>query len=417
MFPNYCFTKSARQLGYDVIRRNYPAKDSSQRISRQPTRAVKSAAGSARNHSEVRYGYVSRDSSVKRTRRQRKVPKWSPSSPCPLSTKDLSSRTVGFRLPAVVCSDARDNREAAGDDRNRSEKPDMGPEPTSDLNRELQESFADFFSIIHDNVLESVQGAVEKMVTKCFADSMEKMERISKDLDHQETLLNKIYRDVTTKLSDQSETNMNQFKFVTQMLIDNQTVHYRALNQAKVNKQRRKEQKSEEKERKKIHEWKRKEAQMERERRKRGSSIDTSKRTTGGEGKESVHRQPQHQLCQQQVPVTYICQSCSEQEAKLHKHSRAPSRQRSAPVSLRRSASLSMPNLPGRTTVSGKLHTLTTRFPRVCMGRQFSGRVVQTLCSPAMTYPPCPRSGSTPRRRLLPRIKSGMGLSSDKLGR
>ncbi|XP_017101986.2 uncharacterized protein [Drosophila bipectinata] len=409
MFPNYCFTKSARQSGYDVIRRNYITKDSSQRIGRQPPRReVKSAAGSARNNSEVRYGCEPRDSPVKRSRRQKKVPKWSSSSP-----KASSSRSVGFRLPAVVCTGARESREAAGDDKTRSEKGGMGPENSSDLNRELQESFADFFSIIHDNVLESVQGAVEKMVSKCFADSMEKMDRISKDLVQQETLLNKIYRDVTNKISDQCETNMNQFKFVTQMLIDNQTVHYRALNQAKLNKQRRKEQKEEEKQRKKVNERKRKDSQMERERRKRGSSVDISRRPAGGAGKECAHRQPQHQLCQQQVPVTYICQSCSEQEAKA----RPPSRHRTGPVPIRRSASHSMPNLPSRNSVPGKLHSSSTRFPRVPIGRQFNSKMAQALCAPAMTYPPSQRSGSTPRRKLLPRIKSGVGLSEGKLGR
>jgi len=73
----------------------------------------------------------------------------------------------------------------------------MSSESSNDPNRDLQESFADFFSIIHDNVLESVQEAVQRMVTNCFKESLTKMERLSKELQNQEALLNKIHREVT----------------------------------------------------------------------------------------------------------------------------------------------------------------------------------------------------------------------------
>ncbi|KAH8294610.1 hypothetical protein KR018_000248 [Drosophila ironensis] len=426
MFPNYCFTKSARQPGYDVMRRGCTAKEHPQRSGRQNPRLLTAVVGSARNRSEVRYGNLSRAPCAKPIKgRPRKLPKVSPSvvSSCPSTTRDSSSRCVGFRLPAVVCANKKESREAAGDDRSQNDKSeksyksDMATDPNTDLNRELQESFADFFSIIHDNVLESVQGAVERMVSKCFEESNSKIDQISKSLLQQETQLNKIYRDITSKISDQCETNLNQFKFVTQMLIDNQTVHYRALHQAKQNKQRRKEQREEEKIRKINNEKKRKEAQLERERRKRSSSTDIRldpRRSAGAEFRECGQRAPQHLLCQQQRPVVYqMCQSCSEQEDRCRMMSQSSSRQQSVPRQLRRSASHSLPDLSSR-CLSARVHPSPTRCSRTCL-HQCGCRQARNPCAPAMTYPPFQqRTGSTPRRRLLPRIKSGIGRSEDK---
>jgi len=109
---------------------------------------------------------------------------------------------VGFRLTPVICSSKKDTREKAGEDRQKDKM--MSSESSNDPNRDLQESFADFFSIIHDNVLESVQEAVQRMVTNCFKESLTKMERLSKELQNQEALLNKIHRDVTN-----SKLNIN----------------------------------------------------------------------------------------------------------------------------------------------------------------------------------------------------------------
>nr|XP_016938431.2 uncharacterized protein LOC108016308 [Drosophila suzukii] len=404
MFPNYCFTKSARQSGYDVIRRGYTAKESCQRCS---GRSVTSSGGQrSRNRSEIRN---SSDSPRKTPKRQRK----SSSS----RDKDSSSRNVGFRLTPVICSSKKDTREKAGEDRQKDKI--MSSESSNDPNRDLQESFADFFSIIHDNVLESVQEAVQRMVTNCFKESLTKMERLSKELQNQEALLNKIHRDVTNKITAQSETNLNQFKFVTQMLIDNQTVHYRALNQAKANRQRRKEDRDAEKERKLERERKRKctckEVHNERvpsKGRCRSSSVDLSpkKRCSGGDAKELKPRGPQHQLCQQQAPLVYhMCQSCTDKESmdrnqESKRTSRSSSKHTNTPVLPRRSTSYSMPDLSGRTSSISKRFTNTQPLSKVsksCLSRSFNNRKSQITCHPAMTYPPYVRNIPIPRRKLV----------------
>uniref|UniRef100_A0A6P4FGI1 Uncharacterized protein LOC108050957 n=1 Tax=Drosophila rhopaloa TaxID=1041015 RepID=A0A6P4FGI1_DRORH len=290
--------------------------------------------------------------------------------------------------------------------------------PNNDPNRELQESFADFFSIIHDNVLESVQEAVQRMVSKCFEESLTKMDRLSKELEQQATLLNKIHRDVTNKISAQSETNLNQFKFVTQMLIDNQTVHYRALNQVKVNRQRRKEERDLEKDRKQEWERKRKcackEVQNERVQRCRSSSVDLSKRHTGGDARELMSKAPQHQLSEQQAPLVYqMCRSCTNQEPieRGKRVSRSSSKHTNTPVLRGRSTSYSMPDLSGRTSsISGRFSQPqpSSRTSKSCLCRSLSNnQPEQIVCLPAMTYPPYVRNCPVPRRRLVRRLKYG----------
>ncbi|XP_017079741.2 uncharacterized protein LOC108113599 [Drosophila eugracilis] len=383
MFPNYCFTKSARHSGYDVIRRGCITRDSYQRSSgRYSASSVKSAARQrSRTRSEIRNSSVS---SRKSTKNQR---------------KDTSSKSVGFKLKPVICPSTKDTRESGGDE---ASKDKMHSSPSNDPNRDLQESFADFFSIIHDNVLESVQEAVERMVSKCFKESLTKMERLSKELQNQEAMLNKIYRDVTSKIAAQSETNLNQFKFVTQMLIDNQTVHYRALNQAKLNKQRRKEERDQDKELKLERESKRKcgcmEKQNERVPQSRSCSKDLSKRSTGGDA-----CVPQHQLCQQQAPLVYhMCQSCTNQEtmSRCKRLSRSPSKHTNTPVFQRRSTSYSMPDISGRTSsVSRRFSQPSRKVSKSCLSRTSSHR--QIVCLPAMTYPPYVRNCPIPRRKLV----------------
>ncbi|XP_017129030.1 uncharacterized protein LOC108147189 [Drosophila elegans] len=405
MFPNYCFTKSARQSGYDVIRRGYSTKDHIQRSSGR-----NSAAGEkTRNRSEIRFSAEN-----KRPKHQRNFSKSRSSR-----DKDSSSRSVAFRLTPVDCQSKKTIRETAGDDR---QKDKMSYNASNDPNRDLQESFADFFSIIHDNVLESVQEAVQRMVSKCFEESLTKMERLSNELEQQKTLLNKIHRDVTSKISAQSETNLNQFKFVTQMLIDNQTVHYRALNQAKVNKQRRKEERDLEKDRKQERERKRKcgcqEVQnAERVRRCRSSSPDLSKRSTGDDASEFMPKSPQHQLCQQQAPLVYqMCTSCTNQEpmTRSQRTSRSSSKHTNTPVLQRRSTSYSMPDLSGRTSsISGRF-SQPQPSSRTCLCRSLSNRQDQIVCLPAMTYPPYVRNVPIPRRRLVHRKKCGIGQSDGK---
>ncbi|EDV53599.1 uncharacterized protein LOC6554530 [Drosophila erecta] len=389
MFPNYCFTKSARQSDYDVTKRDYIAKDSLQR------KAIRHSAPSVTSGGRRRTRH--------RTERQRSISKSSS-----LRAKDSSSRSVGFRLTPVICSSEKDTRKPGGDDRDTNK---MTSSPSNDPNRDLQESFADFFSIIHDNVLESVQDAVQRMVSKSFEESVAKMERLSKDLQNQEAMLNKIYRDVTNKIAAQSEASLNQFKFVTQMLIDNQTVHYRALNQAKANKQRRKEEEDLERDRKLEWERKRmcacKEVRTARVRKSRSSSVDLSKRSTGGEAKELVPKAPQHQLCQQQEPLVYHLHSSStdqESTARSRQMSRSSSKQANTPDLTRQSTSYSMPDLSGRSSSHPKRLIQPQHSSNVfrnSSSRSSNLRQDKIICLPAMTYPPYVRNQPIPRRKLV----------------
>lgn len=185
------------------------------------------------------------------------------------------------------------------------------------------------------------------------------------------------------------------------MLIDNQTVHYRALNQARQNRLRRKEEREQEQERK-----------LERERKRSGSplkgrssSIDPTKRSVGGDGKETPSRGPQHQLCQQQQPIFYhICQSCTDQDSK-----RMPRHANNTPRLQRQNPSYSMPNLTGRTSKQSP-----SGVSRSSVSRPYNSREDQVVCLPAMTYPPCAPRGSVPQRRFLQRIKSGIGQGEVK---
>nr|NP_651448.2 uncharacterized protein Dmel_CG14546 [Drosophila melanogaster]AAF56535.2 uncharacterized protein Dmel_CG14546 [Drosophila melanogaster] len=387
MFPNYCFTKSARQSGYDVLKR---------KVVRHSSPSVTSAGRRRTRH---------------RTERQRNISKSSS-----LRDKDSSSKSVGFRETPVICSSEKDTRNSGGDDR-KTDK--MTSSPSNDPNRDLQESFADFFSIIHDNVLESVQDAVRRMVSKSFEQSVAKMERLSKDLQNQEAMLNKIYHDVTNKIAAQSEASLNQFKFVTQMLIDNQTVHYRALNQAKANKQRRKEEQDLERDRKLERERKRmctcKEVRNARVRKSRSSSVDLSKRSTGGEAKERVPKAPQHQLCQQQVPLVYhLYNSSTDQEstARSNQVSRSSSRHATAPDLPRQSTSYSMPDLSGRTSPNPtrfNQNQHASKVSRSSSSRSSNHRQDNIVCLPAMTYPPYVRNCPIPRQKLIRKTGQNKG--------
>ncbi|KAH8382226.1 hypothetical protein KR009_002459, partial [Drosophila setifemur] len=393
MYLNYCFTKSASQPGYDVVRRSCPANV----LAHHPTARPDTSAilGRARNQSEIPKPSIGRDlyfrRSIKRLRKWRKsksVPSTPPSKAGPRNLKD--------------------SREAAGDNMSRNNGRDS--ERKSTVTRTSisipsdRDSFEDFFNIVQDNVLASVKTALEQLVTNCFAESMRKIERILKDLVHQEVLLKQVHRDVINKMTEQSEANLNQFKFITQMLIDNQTVQLRALNQTRANRLRRKEERDLEKEKKLEYERKRKDALNDRERRKRGSNGDLRKRTAGGEvpDERPASRAPQHRLCQQQVPLVYqMCTPCSRQESRGGKITPTPSTQRTTlPCPQRRSTSHSMPDLPGSLTSSPE------KASKICSSRQSSNRKGHSQCHPAMTYPPYSRSGSTSPRKPTPLNKS-----------
>ncbi|XP_015037681.2 uncharacterized protein [Drosophila pseudoobscura] len=219
MFPNYCFTKSTTQHGFDILKRSYTAKDGYKRgPSRRPSERSASSARNLTPRLGMRYADVSGPEYLGRSNVKHSKRKQTRSSSIknmaykpPSALKPTAPpRNVAFRLPAVVCV-SKDSmagtkspvRISAGDDktgqRHCDRDRDRHPEMTHDPNQELQESFADFFSIIHDNVLETVQGAVEKMVSKCFEESISKMERLSSEMQLQEKLLNKMFRDINAK--------------------------------------------------------------------------------------------------------------------------------------------------------------------------------------------------------------------------
>ncbi|XP_017145252.1 uncharacterized protein LOC108157626 isoform X1 [Drosophila miranda] len=408
MFPNYCFTKSTKQHGFDILKRSYTAKDGYKRGSR-PSERSPSFSRNLTPRLGMRYADVSGPEYLGRCNVKHSKRKQTRSSSIknmaykpPSALKPTAPpRNVAFRLPAVVCvskdsmaDTKRPVRVSAGDDKTgqRHCDRDRHPEMTHDPNQELQESFADFFSIIHDNVLETVQGAVEKMVSKCFEESIAKMERLSSEMQLQEKLLNKMFRDINAKIDDQNETSLNQFKFITQMLIDSQTVHYRALNQAKFDKRRHHAERDYEKER-----------EHERERIKRRS-------TGGNDENEPTMRGPQHQLWQQQDPHIYHterCQPCMEEECKKCRPS-PPSEPSSMPRLQNGTPASSMPNLSKQAlfgigsnrAVQPEVQSLKSRLHRPSSRNRASCQEPSQISRPVLAYPPCFRSNPTPRRRV-----------------
>ncbi|KAH8361154.1 hypothetical protein KR200_012257, partial [Drosophila serrata] len=347
MIPNYVFTKSGNEFEYNVVRRSYKVQDAI------PSRNSFRSLNTGRKKFKVR----SMDGGLKRSKHHKKDTRSAETS-TQMNAKDSTARSVSFRLEAgnTRFQTPRDRKTESS-----VETLNMPTDPSPSVHSDLQESFTDFFSIIHDNVMESVKAAVQKMVGKCFEQSMAKIERLSQDIRNQEALLNKIHRDITSKMALQSETNMNQFKFVTQMLIDNQTVHYRALNQAKQNKLRRLENREVEKEQK-----------LERERKRSGSSIkarsssmDPTKRYVGGD---SNSRGPQHKLFQQQEPIIYKI----NEEFKRTK----------TPILQNKSTSNSLPDLSGSPSKS------PSAVSKRSASRPSGNKHDREVCLPAMTYPP-----------------------------
>ncbi|KAH8246987.1 hypothetical protein KR032_006372, partial [Drosophila birchii] len=352
MIPNYVFTKSDNKFEYNVVKRNYRVQDAI------PSRSSCRSQNTGRNKLKVK----SVDAGLKRQKHHKKDTSDADTS-TEMGPKDSSSRSVSFRLEAGTSrSTTPRDRRTESDGQTLSMRTDS--DASHNAHSDLQESFTDFFSIIHDNVMQSVKEAVQKMVGKCFEQSAAKIEQLSQEIRNQEALVNKIHRDLTSKMAAQSETNMNQFKFVTQMLIDNQTVHYRALNQAKQNRQRRLEDRELEKEQK-----------MERERKRscstikgRSCSMDPSKRAVGGDNKRSQSRGPQHKLAQQQQPLVY-------QISDVYKRSNTPQIQK-------QSTSNSLPDLPRSSTKT------TAGVPKRSGSRPHANKPDREVCRPAMTYPP-----------------------------
>ncbi|XP_011208124.2 uncharacterized protein LOC105229499 isoform X2 [Bactrocera dorsalis] len=96
---------------------------------------------------------------------------------------------------------------------------DSDEEPFS---KNIQNSCADFLSIVHDTVLETVQSSVECMMRNYFVHTMEKVETLCSQMMRNECLLSKMYLDILDKISQQSEKSLRQFKCLCQFIAETQ---------------------------------------------------------------------------------------------------------------------------------------------------------------------------------------------------
>ncbi|KAH8359071.1 hypothetical protein KR093_004121, partial [Drosophila rubida] len=71
-------------------------------------------------------------------------------------------------------------------------------------------------------------------VEKHFEDLLSKVSQLKSEMTEQESMLKQLNTDVMAKISELNDTSLNQFKFIAQMLIDSQTIHYRAMNQQRL---------------------------------------------------------------------------------------------------------------------------------------------------------------------------------------
>ncbi|XP_017472492.1 PREDICTED: uncharacterized protein LOC108363604 [Rhagoletis zephyria] len=99
--------------------------------------------------------------------------------------------------------------------------------------KKIQNSCADFLTIVHDTVLETVQSSVECMLRNYFVHTMEKMETLCSQMMRNECLLSKMYLDILDKFSQQNEKSMRHLKFLCQFIAETQkeTSEERAQNQ------------------------------------------------------------------------------------------------------------------------------------------------------------------------------------------
>ncbi|KRG01438.1 uncharacterized protein LOC6573659 isoform X3 [Drosophila mojavensis] len=236
MFPNYCFAKVPNDYGYDLLYMPKNAYNGNrQRVDSRPLRHRGKVTDD---------GFLAQQ--ALQDRHNERLRRLHVLKPQPRS----AGRSVEFRLPPMDQQLPRDRAHAGSieiDDREYGKRQQQGPpQPQGapparnlpDLSRGPSETSSDFFNILYDNVLNAVHSAVEHMVTKHFAHIVTRMDEIASDLTQQETLMKQHNNDVMGKIVEQNESSLNQFKFVAQMLIDNQTLFYRALNNQRQSKRK-----------------------------------------------------------------------------------------------------------------------------------------------------------------------------------
>ncbi|KAM8705535.1 hypothetical protein ACLKA7_009915 [Drosophila subpalustris] len=260
MFPNYCFKKRADDFGYEVL---YMPKDSYGPNAQQSSRSINQPHARSRSRSQQYPKVCLEDLITLQALRERNERKLS-NSPV---------RNVEFRLPAMNKQRQFPLRQSGGSaaserdlyrkqqqqqqqqqhqlqQQQQQHQPTESPSPSdlpssaSDSVRDLQDSCADFFNIIYENVLDAVNGAVELTVEKHFQDIISNVNQLTSEMSVQKNMLKQINSDLmnmtSLEISELNETNLNQFKFIAQMLIDSQTFHYRALNQQRLQRQQNK---------------------------------------------------------------------------------------------------------------------------------------------------------------------------------
>ncbi|KAH8310915.1 hypothetical protein KR044_003470 [Drosophila immigrans] len=331
MFPNYCFKKQSDDFGYDVM--YVPKKNYSSSVRPPSNRPMNQNNARSRTRAEKYTKLCYEDLlTLQALREQNERASLKVQSAAP-------ERNVEFRLP-MDKQPQFGHRPSGGSslseremylkqqqhqqEQQETESPASGEMPTSAAIN--SEACADFFNIVYDNVLEAVNVAVEQTVDKHFADLLSKVNQLKSEMSVQENMLKQLNADVTTKISELNDTSLNQFKFIAQMLIDSQTIHYRAMNQQRLLKQQR---------------------QDEQEAQKRSVSSDRSQQSSDAYShchgnmkspqQHSMQRQ-QHQLWQQQDPLTYMQAPCSNCHRTIPKQDRAVLRRT-------RKETTSMPNL------------------------------------------------------------------------
>ncbi|EDW66984.1 uncharacterized protein [Drosophila virilis] len=358
MFPNYCFRKPPNDFGYDLL---YMPKSSYNSSSQQSNRPEHQSHSRSRSRSSRQGTKLCCDDLISLQALQEHNERLRHSHGLK-SRPRTPARTVEFRLPPIEKHRYREAtmplRESAGMESAEREyhqkqqklQQQQGPPPSSDMpssasdsNRGMQESCTDFFNIIYENVLEAVHGAVEHMVNKHFEEILTRMDQLSADITHQESVLKQLNADLMGKIGEQNETSLNQFKFVAQMLIDNQTIFYRALSHQRRSKQHCKEEREEREDRfeeKSSASSDRAQRLMETYNRRPDSQPQKVSEGTS-------QQRPQHQLWQQQdsrsFPQQSPCKSCN------HHKSRTANSATAKPTIVRRTAkgisTVSMPDL------------------------------------------------------------------------
>ncbi|KAH8417109.1 hypothetical protein KR222_003257, partial [Zaprionus bogoriensis] len=251
MFPNYCFRKRPDDLGYEVLmfpKNNFdlegkinPSKQSGRHFNtrsrsrfRQSTKYCNDDLLSLKPHSQ-------------NTERNEEflIPHLEKLRQMEITAAQLPN---GGMAPAdQVLYHKRQDTQPQLHQQDKQQDPlqesqETFSPPASEISshasnsvRGLQDSCVDFFNIIYENVLEAVHGAIEHMVAKHFQGVLSRINHLTAEMARQENQLKHIKCDLLRKISEHNEANLNQFKFIAQLLIDSQMIHNRGLNNKKKN--------------------------------------------------------------------------------------------------------------------------------------------------------------------------------------